>query len=214
MCFIIIKQLPMTVQKRGILLLDNTYKYVSNDQFCRKGEYKQKMQGRKCSSHLPEVVWSEGVAWNGGGATVNNHQKIQPLIETISLMAGRVPLPKPRVAVVAVAQWRPSCSCTQHYQAPILLPGVREHIHQFCSSIMSAFTGDLLKFLELASQTCFWDKHESIWLSKTLEAHGCKPWVTNLSIVPHTLSMLTANITYCIILLEYVHKSWVNTHLV
>ena len=36
-----------------------------------------------------------------------------------------------------------------------------------------------------------------------IEARGCKPWVTNLSIVPHTLGILTANITYCIILLEY-----------
>ena len=33
---------------------------------------------------------------------------------------------------------------------------------------------------------------------------------TNLSIVPHTLGILTANITCCIILLEYVNKSQVN----
>ena len=29
---------------------------------------------------------------------------------------------------------------------------------------------------------------------KAVEARGCKPWVPNLSIVPHTLGMLTANI--------------------
>ena len=38
---------------------------------------------------------------------------------------------------------------------------------------------------------------------KALEAHGCKRWVTNLSIIPHTLGILTAKITCCIILLEY-----------
>ena len=34
-------------------------------------------------------------------------------------------------------------------------------------------------------------------LHMILEAHGCKPWVTNLSIVPHTLhvGILTTNIT-------------------
>ena len=42
---------------------------------------------------------------------------------------------------------------------------------------------------------------------KALEAHGRKPWLTNLSMIPHTLGMLTANITYCIILLEYVNES-------
>ena len=71
MCFITIKQLPMTVQKRGILLLDNTYKYVSNDQFWREGEYKQKMQGRSVAHTYPE--WSGLRVWPGlgGGATVN-----------------------------------------------------------------------------------------------------------------------------------------------
>ena len=34
-------------------------------------------------------------------------------------------------------------------------------------------------------------------LQKALEAHGCEPWVTNISIVPHTLGILTKNITYC-----------------
>ena len=45
---------------------------------------------------------------------------------------------------------------------------------------------------------------------KALEAPGCKPWVTNLSIVPHTEGILTANttcITYCIILIEYVNEA-------
>ena len=33
---------------------------------------------------------------------------------------------------------------------------------------------------------------------KALEAHGCKPWVANLSIIPRALGILTANIAYCI----------------
>ena len=52
-----------------------------------------------------------------------------------------------------------------------------------------------------------WILHQSTSLAKSqkaVEAHGCKPWVANLSIVPHTLGILTANITYCIMLLEYV----------
>ena len=47
-----------------------------------------------------------------------------------------------------------------------------------------------------------------------LEAHGCKPWATNLSIVPHILSIPTTNITYCAIILEGVNKSPVNTRVV
>ena len=45
---------------------------------------------------------------------------------------------------------------------------------------------------------------------RLLEAHGCKHWVTNLSIVLHTLGIPTANITYFIISLEYVNESQVN----
>ena len=42
-------------------------------------------------------------------------------------------------------------------------------------------------------------------------AHGCKPWVTNSSMVPHTLGILTANIIYrTIILFEYANKCQVN----
>ena len=44
---------------------------------------------------------------------------------------------------------------------------------------------------------------------KALEAHGCKPWVTNLSIVPHTLGILTANITCCIICVLIINESQV-----
>ena len=54
-----------------------------------------------------------------------------------------------------------------------------------------------------------WNRHQSTSLAesqKALEAHGCKPWLTNLSIVPHTLGILTANITYCIILLKCVRS--------
>ena len=35
-----------------------------------------------------------------------------------------------------------------------------------------------------------------------------------LLIVPHTLGILTANITYCIMLLEHVNESQVNAHIV
>ena len=49
---------------------------------------------------------------------------------------------------------------------------------------------------------------------KALEAHGCKPWLTNLSIVPHTLGILTANITYLEynITFEYSNVSRVKVH--
>ena len=47
---------------------------------------------------------------------------------------------------------------------------------------------------------------------KALEAHDSKPWVTNLSIVPHTLGILTANTTYCIIIFEYVKESHSSEH--
>ena len=46
--------------------------------------------------------------------------------------------------------------------------------------------------------------HQSTFLTKfqkPLEGHGCKPRITNLSIIPHTL----------MIVLEYVNKSQVNT---
>ena len=54
--------------------------------------------------------------------------------------------------------------------------------------------------------------HQSILLAeaqKPLEAHGGKFLVTTLSIVPHTLGILPANITYCIVLLEYGNESQV-----
>ena len=57
-------------------------------------------------------------------------------------------------------------------------------------------------------------KLASIDLQKAPEAHGCKPWITNLSVVPHTLDILTENIAYCIVLLENITKSQVNTHVV
>ena len=50
--------------------------------------------------------------------------------------------------------------------------------------------------------------HQSISFTesqKTQEAHGCKPWASNLSIIPHTLGIQTANIAYCIISPEYVN---------
>ena len=61
--------------------------------------------------------------------------------------------------------------------------------------------------------------HQSTSLAepqKALEAHGCKPWVTNLPFIPDTLGtcILPTNITYCIMLLQYmyVNVSQVNTH--
>ena len=47
-------------------------------------------------------------------------------------------------------------------------------------------------------------KHTSIESQNNVQAHGYKFWITITSIIPHTLGMLTANITYCIILLEGV----------
>ena len=49
---------------------------------------------------------------------------------------------------------------------------------------------------------------------KAIEARGCESWVTNLSIIPHTLGILTANISYCVILLKYVNNSQVNMSIV
>ena len=53
---------------------------------------------------------------------------------------------------------------------------------------------------------------------KTLEAHGCKPCVTNLSIVSHTFSILMLNITYYmylrLLLHVYVSEYQVNTSVV
>ena len=63
-----------------------------------------------------------------------------------------------------------------------------------------------------------WNLYQSICLSrvqKALEAHGCKPWVTNFSTAPHTLGIvLTTNVPYCIIFLEYVNKSQVKVRMV
>ena len=68
------------------------------------------------------------------------------------------------------------------------------------------FTQDSLKafITHELSVTQKWNLHQLTSLTesqKALEAHGCKPWVTNISIVPHTLDILTSNtrITYCII---------------
>ena len=63
----------------------------------------------------------------------------------------------------------------------------------------------------------WWNLHPSTSLAeaqKTLEAHGSKPWVTNLSIVPRTLGILTANITCCTIFPECVNESRVNANVV
>ena len=57
-------------------------------------------------------------------------------------------------------------------------------------------------------------KCEAYYMYLSLEAHGCKPWVTNLLIIPHTLGMPTANVTYCIILLEYVNEFQANVCLI
>ena len=69
-------------------------------------------------------------------------------------------------------------------------------------------TWDSLKFLQLSNWT-----YRLTCLTKSqkaLEAYGCKSWVTNLVIVLCAIGILTANSTYCIILLEYIYKSQVN----
>ena len=41
--------------------------------------------------------------------------------------------------------------------------------------------------------------HQLTYLTTSqIEAHSCKPWVTNLSIIPHTLGIITVNITHYI----------------
>ena len=45
---------------------------------------------------------------------------------------------------------------------------------------------------------------------KTREAHGYKPLVINLLIIPHTLGILPTNISYCI-LFEDINETQVNT---
>ena len=60
-----------------------------------------------------------------------------------------------------------------------------------------------------------WNLHQATSLAKsqkTLEADGSKLWVTKLSIIPHTLGILTAKITYCITLLDYINVSQINRH--
>ena len=62
-----------------------------------------------------------------------------------------------------------------------------------------------------------WNLHQSNSLTKmqkTAEARGCKPWVTNLLIIPCTLGILTTTITYYMIFLEYVNESQVNARAV
>ena len=61
---------------------------------------------------------------------------------------------------------------------------------------MSSFIWDLSKFLITHKQNKIWrwNLHQSNSLAKSqkaLEAHGCKPWVTNLLIIPYTLGMYT-----------------------
>ena len=51
-------------------------------------------------------------------------------------------------------------------------------------------------------------------LHLAVEAHGCKSWVNNLSNVPHTLGILTANSTDCIMLLNCINGSQVNARIV
>ena len=47
------------------------------------------------------------------------------------------------------------------------------------------FTWDLLKYLKRMNQTWYGDQSTFLAkLQKVLEASGCKPWVTNLSIAP------------------------------
>ena len=77
------------------------------------------------------------------------------------------------------------------------------HVQYMCAHM---FTWSIFKFFITHEPNLIWrwNLHPSTSLvesRKALKAHGCKPWVTNLSVVPHTLGIPTANVTYCIILL-------------
>ena len=50
----------------------------------------------------------------------------------------------------------------------------------------------------------------SIESHNDVQAHGYKLWITILLIIPHTLGMLTANITYCVVL--HVHQRVSSEH--
>ena len=80
------------------------------------------------------------------------------------------------------------------------------------------FAWDSLKFITCElNMIPRWNLRQSTSFAesqKTLEAHGCKPRATNLSIVPHTLGKLNTNMTYCITLLEYVNESQMNMYTV
>ena len=47
-----------------------------------------------------------------------------------------------------------------------------------------------------------------------IHEHGCKSWVTNLSVFPTTLGILTAKATCCFIFLRTINESQVNERLV
>ena len=51
-------------------------------------------------------------------------------------------------------------------------------------------------------------------LHKSVESHGCKSRVTNLSIIPHILGILTTTIIYCIMFLDHVNEPQMNAFVV
>ena len=76
--------------------------------------------------------------------------------------------------------------CVEMYSLALWYAVGASHPVAMLQYYMFAFTRDSWKFLQSTSLA----KSQ-----KALEARSCKPWVTNLSIVPHTLGILTANIT-------------------
>ena len=86
------------------------------------------------------------------------------------------------------------------------------------TSTMHPFHLRLVKVFTTHKPNMVWkcNLHQSTSLTKsrkTRKAHACKSWVPNLSIVPHTLGILTTNITYSIIFFEHANESQVNTHI-
>ena len=91
-------------------------------------------------------------------------------------------------------------TCFEHASTPI-------HIHVLCTAHVQMSPAKVAKTREL-NMIWKWKLQQSTSLAelhKTLEAHGYKPWVTNSSIVPHTLGVLTANATNYIILITSIH---------
>ena len=89
-----------------------------------------------------------------------------------------------------------------------------------CPPKIPVFTWDLYKVCITCKWGVIWKWNlTSIKFSSQVTGgsrssqHGCKFLVTNISLIPHTLGLLTTSITYCVILLEYINESQVYYHL-